>query len=550
MDFLYRNIHMEQKKWETAAQMTIEEDVNVPDAKGDCLSILLKDTALHVDETRAGRDQVVVKGSLQYQILYETGEGGRLEQLTGNLPFEEVINVSGATPGDLAMAKGVIEDFKVSMINTRKIAIQSVVMLHVCMHQLLEEEWTDNIVNCGNDVEKRFETKNVMQLCQKKSDVFRVKEEIELPGGYPAMQNLLWKHVSLGNLEARPMDGKVSLKGELNCYFIYQAQGVAQAVKMLTKKVPFHGLLECSGCQSDMIVSVLPMLNQCTAEIKADLDGEDRVLFLEAVLDLQIRIYADEKISLLQDIYGTRQEIEPEAKTVQAPVLHVTGEGKCKLRQSHRLKEGTPKALQILHTCGTVFRDGEIWEDGKLSMMGSVQFQILYLTGDEEMPYAVTECMVPYALEMESTGSDGAGMMTGTDGMSAGGTGANGSAMSARPVLEKPVILVEPRIEQAEGSLVDSEEMELKGIVAFNVLVFGSRTYQCVGSVQCKPLDTAKFAALPGMVMCFADQDTPLWEYGKRYYMPIEEMKRLNNMTADVLKAGESMLLVKGAGRA
>lgn len=521
MDFLYRNIHMEQKKWETAAQMTIEEDVNVPDAKGDCLSILLKNTTLHVDETRAGRDQVVVKGNLQYQILYETGEGGRLEQLTGNLPFEEVINVNGATPGDLAMAKGVIEDFKVAMINTRKIAIQSVVMLHVCMHQLLEEEWTDNIVNCGNDVERRFETKNVMQLCQKKSDVFRVKEEIELPGGYPAIQNLLWKHVSLGDLEARPMDGKVSLKGELNCYFIYQAQGASQAIKMLTKKVPFHGLIECSGCQGDMIANVMPVLNQCTIEIKADFDGEDRVLFLEAVLDLQIRIYADEKISLLQDIYGTCQEIEPEVKTVQAPVLHVTGEGKCKLRQSHRLKEGTPKALQILHTCGTVFRDGESWENGKLNMMGSVLFQILYLTGDEEMPYAVTECMVPYTMEMEGV-----------------------------ETTEKPVILVEPRIEQAESSLVDSEEMELKGIVAFNVLVFGSKSYQCVGSIQCKPLDTAKFAALPAMVMCFADQDTPLWEYGKRYYMPVEEMKRLNNMTADVLKAGESMLLVKGTGRA
>ena len=523
MDFLYRNIHMEQKKWETSAQMTIEEDVNVPDAKGDCLSILLKDTALHVDETRAGRDQVVVKGSLQYQILYETGEGGRLEQLTGNLPFEEVINVNGATPGDLAVAKGIIEDFKVSMINTRKIAIQSVVMLHVCMHQLLEEEWTDNIVNCGNDVERRFETKEVMQLCQKKSDVFRVKEEIELPGGYPAMQGLLWKHVSLGDLEARPMDGKVSLKGELNCYFIYQAQGVTQAVKMLAKKVPFHGLIECSGCQSDMIVSVMPVLNQCTVEIKADFDGEDRVLFLEAVLDLQIRIYADEKISLLQDIYGTRQEIEPEMKMVQAPVLHVTGESKCKLRQSHRLKEGTPKALQILHTSGTVFRDAEIWENGKLNMMGSVLFQILYLTGDEEMPYAVTDCMVPYTMEMEGVEN----------------------AVSQ----DKPVILVEPRMEQAESSLVDSEEMELKGIVAFHVLVFGSKTYPCVGSLQCKPLDTAKFAALPGMVMCFADQDTPLWEYGKRYYMTVEEMKRLNNMTGDVLPAGESMLLVKGAGR-
>lgn len=522
MDFLYRNIHMEQKKWETATQMTIEEDMNVPDVKGDCLSILLKDAALHVDETRVGRDQVVVKGSLMYQILYETGSGGRLEQMSGDIPFEEVINVNGAIPGDLAMAKGVIEDFKVSMINTRKIAIQSVVMLYVCMHQLMEEEWTDEIVNCGNDVQKCFETKDVMQLCQKKSDVFRIKEEIELPGGYPVMQNMLWKHVSLGDLETRPMDGKVSLKGELNCYFIYTAQGVTQAVKMLTKKVPFHGLIECSGCQNDMIVSTMPVLSQSTVEIRADGEGEDRILYLEAALDLQIRIYSEEKIALLQDIYSTSQEVVPEEKIVHAPVLNIVGEGKCKLKQSHRLKEGTSRALQILHTCGTVFPEKEQWENGRLSLMGGVQFQILYMTGEEEMPYAVTECMVPYSLEMEGTMPEG-------------------------DSTEKPDIFMEARMEQMDTSLIDSEEMEVKGIVTFTVLVLSNEKERCVGGAQCKPLDTVKFASLPGMVVCFADQDTALWEYGKRYYMPVEEMKRLNNMTADTLKAGESMLLVKGA---
>lgn len=523
MDFLYRSIHMEQKKWETSTQMTIEEDMIVPDAKGDCLAVLLKDATLIVDETRVGRDQVVLKGCLKYQILYETGGGGRLEQLIGDLPFEEVVNVSGATPGDLATAKGVIEDFKVSMINTRKIALQSVVMLRVCMHQLMEEEWTDDVVNCG-EMEKRYETKNVLQLCQKKSDVFRIKEEIELPGGYPAIQNVLWKHVSLGDLETRPMEGKVSLKGELNCYFIYTAQGVTQTVKMLSKKIPFHGLIECSGCQNDMIVSVMPTLNQYTAEVKPDFDGEDRILFLEAALDLIIRIYSDEKIALLQDIYSIAQEVIPEEKAVHAPVLHIAGEGKCKLKQSHQLKEGTPKAVQVLHTLCNVFPDREVWEDGRLYLIGSVQFQILYLTGEDEMPYAVTECMVPYSMEMEGNmGGDGA--MT----------------------WEKPAIFIEPRMEQMEASLVDSEEMELKGIVSFAVLVLNSQQQQCVGGAQIKPLDTAKFAGLPGMVVCFADADTPLWEFGKRYYMPVAEMKRLNNLTADTLKAGESMLLVKGA---
>lgn len=523
MDFLYRNVHMEQKKWEAATQMTIEEDINVPETKGDCLVILLKDTTLQVEETRAGRDQVVVKGCLQYQILYETGDGGRLEQLTGNLPFEEVIHVNGAVPGDMAMTRGVIEDFKVSMINTRKIAIQSVVMLHVCMQQLMEEEWTEDVVNCGNGVEKRFEDKNVIQLCQKKSDVLRIKEEIDIPGGYPTMHTLLWKRVSLGDFETRPMDGKISLKGELNCFFIYMGQGVTQSIKMINKKVPFHGLVECSGCQSESQINVMPMIGQCNAEIKPDLDGEDRVIFLDAVLDLQLRIYEEEKMTLLQDLYGTTQEIIPEEKIVHAPMISVSGEGKCKVKQIHRLKEGAPKAVQILHTSGSVYRDVEAWEDSKLKLMGSVQFQVLYLTGDEEMPYAVTECMVPYALEM--------------DGM----TEAN--------VYAKQILLIEPRIQQAESSLIDSSEMELKGMVSFHVLAAGSKDFACVGSAQCKPLDSEKFAALPGMVVCFANKDTPLWEYGKRYYMSLEELKMLNDKSDDMVKAGESILVVKGAGR-
>lgn len=517
MDFLYRNIHMEQKKWEASTQMTIEEDVNVPDAKGDCMAILLKDAAVHVDETRVGREQVVVKGNLNYQILYASGN--KLEQLCGSLPFEEVMNVTGAVPGDLAVTKGVIEDFKVSMINTRKLAIQSVVMLHTAMNQLAEEEWSDDVVNCGSDVQKRCETKEVMQLVQKKSDVFRIKEELELPGGYPAVQNIVWESVSLGNVETRPMDGKISLKGECNCYVIYVAQGASQAVKMISKKVPFHGLVECSGCESDMTVSVMPTLTNYTLEVKPDMDGEDRVLFLDAPLDLQIRIYRDDRVDLLQDIYSTNQEIVSETKTIHVPVLYLAGEGKCKLKQSHRFNEGTPRAVQILHTCGRVFPDGESWEDGRLHMMGSVLFQMLYMTGEEEMPYAVTECMVPYTLEMDSN-------VTGTS--------------------DKPMIIVEPRMEQMEAGLVDSEEIEVKGIVTFTVIVLGSQEDVCVGSAEAKPIDTAKYASLPSMVVCFAEQETPLWDYGKRYYMPVEEMKRLNNRNEDTLKAGESMLLVKG----
>lgn len=519
MDFLYRNIHMERKKWEATTQITIEEDINVPDVKNDCMSILLKDATLCVDETRVGRDQVVVKGALKYQILYLTGT--RLEELCGSLDFEEVMNVPGAVPGDLATAKGIIEDFKVSMINTRKLAIQSVVMLYVANWQQTEEVWTEDITNCGNSVQKKCETKNVLQLVQKKSDVFRVKEELELPGGYPSVQQILWKRITLGDFETRPMDGRMSLKGELHYNIIYAGQGQSQTIKLFSKKIPFHGMIECSGCGNDMHMSVIPILRQYTLEVKKDLDGEDRILFLDAPIDVQIRIYAPEKVNLLKDVYSTKEEMIPEEKATYAPVLYLAGEGKCKLKQTHTLKEGTPFVTQVLHTSGHIYPDREVWEEGKLHMMGSVEMQILYTTGEEEMPYAVTECMVPYTLEMES-------------------------GVLENVLEDKPVILIEPRLEQVETVQIDSRELEIKGVVTCSVLVVGAKQDVCLGDIRIEPIDTTKYALIPSVIVCFAEKDTPLWEYGKRYYMPVEDMKRLNNISSDVLKAGEKMILVKG----
>lgn len=521
MDFLYRNMYMEQKKWEATTQITIEEDINVPDAKNDCMNILLKDAVIHVDETRVGREQVVVKGCLQYQILYTAGT--TLEEICGTIPFEEVINATGATPGDMATTKAVLEDFKVSMINTRKLAVQSVIVLHVANYQQMEEAWTEDVVNCEcGGVEKQWESKEMLQLVQKKSDVFRVKEEMDLPGGYPTIHKVLWKRVTLGEFEARPMEGRVSVKGDLACQVIYIGQGQNPSVKLFQKKVPFHGVVDCSGCSSDSYISIIPCLHQYTLDVKPDLDGEERLFYLDAPLDISLRVYEREQMRLLADAYSTQAHLTPEKKVVHAPMLYVTGEGKTKVRHSHVLKEGVPFMTQLLCTMGEIYPEKEVWEDGKLHLMGSVQVQMLYQTGEEEMPYAVTECMIPYNMEMESS-------MPWAEGM------------------EKPSIMIEPRLEQLEVTQIDSRELEIKGVVGFFVLVFGSENSACIGNFQYAPMDAEVYASLPSMVVCFADQDTPLWEYGKKYYMSVEDMKRINNLSADVLKRGEKLLLVKGA---
>ncbi|MCD8378872.1 MAG: DUF3794 domain-containing protein, partial [Lachnospiraceae bacterium] len=485
-----------------------------------CMEILLKDAYLVTEEIRTGRDQVTVKGSVAYQILYAGEEPGRLEVLMGSLPFDEMLHVDGAMPGEMANAKGQIEDFRVSMINTRKIAIQSVLCLQAWCLKAQSEDWCSDAKG-GETLEKQQVLQEIPQLINRKQDVYRIREEVEIPGGWPSVQTLLWQRVSVGELEARPMDGKISLKGELNCFFIYIGQGMAQPVKMLEKQVPFHGTVDCGGCNTDMRVSCLAALTSESVEVKQDEDGEDRVFYLEAVLDLQLRVYEDVQVQVLKDVYSTSAETEVTMKELRRPVIALAGEGRQRFRQTYRLKEGSPLMVQILHTMAQVLPQKAVWTDNHALLRGSLEYQILYQTGEEQTPYCVCQCSVPYEISLE-------------------GTPEQSLADHAA------VVLTQARVEEAKAELKDSEELELKGAVAFDVLALGEETDTCVGDILLKPLDTEKYALLPGMVLCFAEKDTDLFTYGKQYYTSVEEIKSLNHLSENLVHAGEKVFLVKG----
>ncbi|MCD7750373.1 MAG: DUF3794 domain-containing protein [Lachnospiraceae bacterium] len=520
MDLLYRSVQLEHKAWEAATQLTMEEDVNVPEAKADCMDILLKDARLVIEEVRTGRDQVAVKGSVVYQILYAGEEPGRLEVLKGSLPVDETLHADGAVPGEMAGAKGRIEDFKVSMINTRKIAIQSVLCVQAWCLKVQNEDWCSDAKGEAA-LEKQQAMMEVSQLVNRKQDVYRIREEVEIPGGWPPIQTLLWQQMRLGELEARPMEGKISLKGELNCFFIYIGQGTAQPVKMLEKQVPFHGTVDCGGCNADMRVSCLSALTLENVEIKQDEDGEDRVFYLEAVLDLQLRVYEEKQFPVLKDAYSTLAEAEVTMKELSRPVIALDGEGRHRLRQTCRIKEGSPLMVQILHTMAQVLPQMAVWSDNHVLLRGSLEYQILYQTGEERMPYCVCQCSVPYEISLE---------------------GIPGQALPDHVAM----VLTQARVEEAKAELKDSEEMELRGVIAFDVLALGEETDTCVGDIALKPLDTEKYALLPGMVLCFAQKDTDLFTYGKQYYTSVEEIKSLNHLTENCVHAGQKVFLVKG----
>ena len=95
-------------------EFTVDEDFNVPDAKGDIDRFIASKGQITLDETEVLDGRVRISGNVSYAILYQTdADGSTFENHEGEIPFEEVINADGLVPGDKVSVQSSLEDLYV-----------------------------------------------------------------------------------------------------------------------------------------------------------------------------------------------------------------------------------------------------------------------------------------------------------------------------------------------------------------------------------------------------------------------------------------------------
>ena len=119
LELLKKNIHMNRWKGNATSQVTLDDDFIVPDSMDDVDQIILSSGEVTIDSVKNQAERVVVRGKLDFTILYRGAEGG-LWTLSGNINFEEPINVPGLEEHDYVQLMWELEDLNAGVINSRK----------------------------------------------------------------------------------------------------------------------------------------------------------------------------------------------------------------------------------------------------------------------------------------------------------------------------------------------------------------------------------------------------------------------------------------------
>lgn len=516
------------------SQITLDDDYNVPDYRPDIVKVLKEKGELHFDEAKAAAGAAWLKGRLVFRVLYRSDqENGKISCLKGEIPFQEKLNMDGVQEYDVIQASGEIEDLTIGVIHSRKISVRAVILLKTEEPQEKEDELCVGI-EADDGCEKRYRNTNILQLLCMKRDQCRQKSEITLPSSKPNVQEILWKSLEIRNLDTKMGQDGVKLSGEVLISVLYQEEEETDRVQWYEMVIPLDCGVECdAGTEADIIYKVKARPASMELEVKPDYDGEERVLVLELVMNLDIRVWKEQEISMLEDVYSLKKEIIPVCTGVTLHHISVKNDSQCRLTEQMELAESQEKILQICSCEGTVHLEStELTEQG-VRAEGILVTELLYITTDDQMPLGSAREIYPFEQLIEIP------------------------QQTARTERNKPEELealerknklqteLDCRISQLSAVMLDQDHVEIKAVIGLDLLAFEQEQIDNITDMREEALDMEQLQKRPGLVGYIAKDGDSLWSIAKENHTTVEDILRDNHRTDKDLCRGEKILIVK-----
>lgn len=516
MELLMKNIHMCRQAKQAGTQMTLDEDLNVPDVRPDVEMIVQSREKITLEHTRSESGKLYIDGYMEVGILYMDDTAERqLHRIDAKLPFDQVISMDGLEAGETVRLRYETEDLSVALINSRKLAIRALVSFEASVEEIYDlsaaVETKTTIQVC--EQKKKLE---LMQLSVQKKDILRLKDEVQLPSNKPNIREILWDHIQLRNCRIQLREGKLSVQGNLFLFVLYRAEDENQTLQWLEQTLPFEGELMCSGCKEMLVPDIETVLSQAELTAREDADGELRLFHIEGMLELTIRLYGNDQVEILEDIYSPQKQLLLTSSEEIYESFVMKNESKCKASGKIRIQSAKPRILQICHSNGSVKIDKtQIVPEG-IQIEGALPVAILYISSDDMMPFAVLEGTIPF------------------------------THLARVPDIDESCrFSLTTTLDQLLATMTDSEEIEVKASIGLNLFVVRPQTQQCIHEIAEQEYALEELEAVPGITGYIVQDGENLWEIAKQYYLTPEQIMEMNELENGQIKKGDCLILMK-----
>ena len=530
-----KNIHMNKIVKSETVIFFVSREERIMDADNEIENIINQKEIVTTDGVVTRENQITVNGTINYNILYYPKNSEMVCGEEKEINFEENIKLMGINSEDNANVTMEVLSSSIKPVDGKNYIYRIQLKAYIVVEKIEDldiataidtdsqgENYENNFAkeNSGkNNVENIMTKKrniDSLAIMADKTDTFRVSEQIAVPHGKPPIGTIVWSDIRIKNQNIKTMEGSIIINGQLSVFIIYIPEMENMPEQWLEQTIDFNGQLEMSEATEDVVSYIELWLNNVNVQPEINQDNEMRNLSVSALLKLNVKLYKETSINVIEDVYKPGANLVPimEPKTYQK--LLVKNASRTKEVVKMKIDKTKGQLLQICNSQAEIKIENILVRDNSLKAIGKIKTCIIYISSDDRHPICC-QCR-------ESNFEHG---------------------IDAEGIEGNDEYFLNWKVEQVNANMLNADEVEIKAVIALEAIVFKKVEQNFVTEINQAPGDMEALNSAPVLKGYIVQKGDTLWKLAKENYTTIEKIMTVNNLENETIKKGDRLLIIK-----
>lgn len=530
-----KNIHMNKIVKSETVIFFVSREERIMDADNEIENIINQKEIVTTDGVVTRENQITVNGTINYNILYYPKNSEMVCGEEKEINFEENIKLMGINSEDNANVTMEVLSSSIKPVDGKNYIYRIQLKAYIVVEKIEDldvataidtdsqgENYENNFAkeNTGkNNVENIMTKKrniDSLAIMADKTDTFRVSEQIAVPHGKPPIGTIVWSDIRIKNQNIKTMEGSIIINGQLSIFIIYIPEMENMPEQWLEQTIDFNGQLEMSEATEDVVSYIELWLNNVNVQPEINQDNEMRNLSVSALLKLNVKLYKETSINVIEDVYKPGANLVPimEPKTYQK--LLVKNASRTKEVIKMKIDKTKGQLLQICNSQAEIKIENILVRDNSLKAIGKIKTCIIYISSDDRHPICC-QCR-------ESNFEHG---------------------IDAEGIEGNDEYFLNWKVEQVNANMLNADEVEIKAVIALEAIVFKKVEQNFVTEINQESVDMEALNSAPVLKGYIVQKGDTLWKLAKENYTTIEKIMTVNNLENETIKKGDRLLIIK-----
>ena len=385
-----KNVVIINKKVSNAMKvLEVSGDIIVPDIKPDIVSIINTNGASYIYKEDIGISKMRFDGNIDTYVVY-LADNGDTRSIQTTLNFSDSIEDVGIKEGCFSKEQIVLDSIEAKVLNERKISIKAIIKVTIEIFEKAEIEITSDF-NEFENIEKLKETLGIKSLVGSNKVKTGIKEDISVDNSF-SVAEILKTNIEITNLENKISYNKILAKADAKINIVFLSEDGRIGVASST--IPVMSFIDIENVADGHICEVNYTPRNMLFKVN---NKEQHSIACQIEFEVMCCAYETKTIDVIQDMYGTKNNIKFSKKEIMVPVDGEIKKEKVNINERINIED----ILNVLDVSSKVRKISSTKSGNYYNCECEIVLNIYY-EADNRNGLNVKEVILPFVLRLEN----------------------------------------------------------------------------------------------------------------------------------------------------